>query len=88
MQKNRHDKLVKELKQLIEDLREQLRKVKRVNNELQMDIDDARFKIAEWYVFVGLPLVRVRHAAPSGTCSCCYWYVSVTPSGTCSSGCH
>ena len=59
---------MKELKQLIEDLREQLRKVKRVNNELQMDIDDARFKIAEWYVFVGLLLVR--HATPSGTSSC------------------
>ena len=40
--------LMSELRDKIEALREQLRKVKRVNNELQMDIDDARFKIAEW----------------------------------------
>ena len=40
--------LMSELRDKIEALREQLRKVKRVNNELQMDIDDARFKISEW----------------------------------------
>ena len=75
MQKNRHDKLVKELKQLIEDLREQLRKVKRINNELQMDIDDARFKIAEWYVFMLLlarhAMLLVRHTTAATACASC-----------------